>query len=41
MYPSGEALCKRSILTYPIGKTSLGSFPLKVFKKRNEIMVND
>lgn len=25
---------KRPILTYPIGKASLGSFPLKVFKKR-------
>lgn len=24
--------CKRPILTYPIGKAPLGSFPLKVFK---------
>jgi hypothetical protein len=28
------AICKRPILTYHIGKTALGSFPLKVFKNR-------
>lgn len=30
----GGVHCKRPILTYPIGKAPLGSFPLKVFKNR-------
>ena len=29
-----QKISKRPILTYPIGKAPLGSFPLKVFKNR-------